>query len=135
MPNSAPPWVRQIEVMITVAKEPIPSQPTTELAAGASGRYTGTDQTYQSIAKWTVSADRVGELKEILITSSNYAKTKIKVSVAGVDEPDDWLVQGAMPLIYEDLKLAAAAEIEVQVQSTDGTSITVDALIVGKEIG
>lgn len=135
MPNSGPPWVRQIEVTVVVDNEPVPSQPTTEAPAGDSGRYSGGDTSYQSVAKWTVTTDKVGELKEILIVSDDYDHTQIKVSIAGVDEPDDWLIQQPMPLIYEDLKLAAASEVEVQVKSTDGTSIKVDAVIVGKEIG
>jgi len=135
MALDAPDFVTRVQVAVTVENVPVVPEVGTEVAAGASGAYTGTDQTYQSVAKWTVSADKVGELKEILIISSNYALTLVKVSVAGVDEPDDWAPQAAMPLIYEDLKLAAAAEVEVQCKSSDGTSITVDALIVGKEIG
>lgn len=135
MANDAPDFVTRVQVAVTVANVPTVPEVGTEVAAGASGRYSGTEQTYQSVAKWTVSADKVGELKEILIISDDYDLTKLKVTIAGVGEPDDWLLQAAMPLIYEDLKLAAGDEVEVQVQSTDGTAIIVDALIVGKEIG
>ena len=67
--------------------------------------------------------------------SSNYSKTLLQVTIAGVVYVTGWAPQAAMPLIFEDLKLAAAAVVLVEVKSSDGTSITVDCVIVGKEIG
>jgi hypothetical protein len=125
-------WVQNVDVVVNV---PTPSQPATENAAGGTGRYTGTDTTYQEVVSWTVAADKLGELKEITILSSSYAKTYFKVTVGDIVFATDWIVQAAMPLIFEDLKLAAGKVVKVEAKSTDGTSITVDAVIVGKEIG
>lgn len=126
-----------IKALVTtmVVSTPTISLPTTEAAAGAIGRYTGTATTYQTLASWTVAAAKTGELKEILILSDNYAKTSIQITIAGTVFKTAWIMQNAMPLIYEDLKLAAGKVVLVEVKSTDGTSITVDCAIVGKEIG
>jgi hypothetical protein len=125
-------WVQNVNVVVN---EPTPSEPASENAAGGPGRYTGTDTTYQTVVSWTVSADKLGELKEITILSSNYAKTVVKVTIGGVTWATDWTVQAAMPLVFEDLKLAAGSVVKVEVKSSDGTSITVDAVITAKEIG
>jgi hypothetical protein len=125
-------WVQNVDVVVNV---PTPSQPATENAAGGAGRYTGTATSYQTVVSWTVSIDKLGELKEITILTSSYAKTYFKVTVGDVVFATDWIVQAAMPLIFEDLKLAAGKVVKVEAKSTDGTSITVDAVIVGKEIG
>ncbi len=129
MARGAPDWTRQVQVVITEG------QPKNERAAGDVGRYTGTDTTYQEVASWTVATDYIGELKEIIIVSSNYDKTRCKVTVGTIVYATDWQVVSPVPLIFEDLRLATATVVKVETKSTDGTSITVDAVIVGKEIG
>lgn len=125
-------WVQQVDVVVNI---PTPSEPANENAAGGVGRYSGDDTTYQTVVSWTVAADKVGELKEITILSNNYAQTKLQVTVGDIVFATDWIVQGAMPLIFEDLKLAAGKIVKVEVKSNDGTSIIVDAVITAKEIG
>lgn len=135
MPNTSPPWVRQVQVAVTVELEPVVPEPATEVAAGAAGNYSGTDQTYQEVASWTVSTDKVGELKEILIISDDYAHTLVKVTIGSVTWATDWSPTSSLPLIFEDLKLAEASVVKVEAKSSDGTAIDVDAVIVGKEVG
>jgi hypothetical protein len=125
-------WVQNVDVVVNV---PTPSGPATEVAAGGVGRYSGTATTYQTVVSWTVAAAKLGELKEITILSSSYSKTVLQVTVGSVVFATNWTVQAAMPLIFEDLKLAAGAIVKVEVKSSDGTSITVDAVITAKEIG
>lgn len=125
-------WVQNVDVVVNI---PTPSQPASENAAGGAGRYTGTSTSYQTVKSWTVAADKLGELKEITILSSNYAKTIVQITIGSVTFATAWTVQAAMPLIFEDLKLAADTVVKVEAKSSDGTSITVDAVIVGKEIG
>lgn len=105
-----------------------------EYAGGAAGRYEGTDQDYQTVATWTVTTDRIGELKEIMVLSDDYELTEFKVVVDGVTWAEDWIMLSSMPLMFEDLRLAADAVVTVSARSTDGTSIIVDAIIVGKEV-
>lgn len=128
MARGAPDWTRTVQVVITEG------QPKNERAAGDVGRYTGTDTTYQTVASWTVATGYIGELKEILILSSNYTKTQCQVTIGAITYATDWAVLSALPLIFEDLRLAAGTVVKVEAKSTDGTSITVDAAIVGKEI-
>lgn len=125
-------WVQNVSVVLN---EPTPSQPASERAAGGVGRYTGTATTYQTVVSWTVAADKLGELKEITILSSDCARTVLQVTIGDVTFATAWVVQAAMPLIFDDLKLAAGKVVKVECKSTDGTSITVDAVITAKEIG
>lgn len=125
-------WVQNVNVVVNL---PTPSEPAKENAAGGVGRYTGTDTDYQTVVSWTVATDKLGELKEITILSSSYAKTNLQVTVGDIVFATDWIVQAAMPLIFEDLKLAAGKVVKVEAKSTDGTSIIVDAVITAKEIG
>ena len=128
MAHGAPDWTTQVQVVIVAA------QPADEAAAGDIGNYSGTDQTYQTVATWTVATGKVGELKEILIISDDYAHTEIRITTAGTVFETDWSPTSSMPIIFEDLRLAAAAVVLVEAQSTDGTAIDVDAIIIGKEI-
>lgn len=125
-------WVQNVTVVV---EAPTPSEPAKENAAGGVGRYTGTDTDYQEVAAWTVAAGKVGELKEITVLTSDYDKTALQITVGDITFATDWIAQGAMPLIFEDLKLAAGKVVKVEAKSTDGTSITVDAVITAKEIG
>lgn len=129
MAHGAPDGTKKIEVTVN------PGQPSVERAAGDTGTYTGTATSYQEVAGWAVAAGKVGELKEIIILSSNYPKTLCRVTVGAVVYATEWSPQGCIPLIFEDLRLAEAIEVKVEAKSSDGTSITVDAVIVGKEVG
>lgn len=135
MAGDLPDWVRMVQVAVTIDNVPIVPTPATERAAGGVGKYTGTDETYQEVASWTVATGKIGELKEIYILSDDYAHTEIKITIGAVTWCTDWTPQGVMPIIFEDLRLAAASIVKVETQSTDGTAIVVDVIIVGKEIG
>ncbi len=134
MPD-APDWITDVQVNVVVENVPIPPAAAKERAAGSAGNYSGSSLTYQEVASWTVAASKVGDLKEILILSDNYTKTEIRIRIGSITWCTDWNPAGSMPLIFEDLKLAAATEVKVEAQSTDGTAIDVDAIIVSKEIG
>lgn len=134
MPD-APDWITSVLVNVVVENVPVLPIPANEAAAGGVGNYSGTDQTYQEVVSWTVTADKVGELKEILIISDDYDHTEIQITIAGTVWCTDWSPTSSMPIIFEDLKLAAGVEVKVEAQSTDGTAIDVDAIIVSKEIG
>ena len=135
MAHGSPDWVRRVEVVVIVENVPVPSVPAKERAAGGIGRYSGTDTTYQTVKSWTVASKKVGEIKELILFSSNYDKTHFKVTIGDVTFCSDTLVPAATPLVFDDLKLEAGKEVKVECKSTDETSITADAVIVGKEIG
>lgn len=135
MAHGAPDWVRMVQIAVTVDLVPVVPKETEQRAAGGAGRLTTTSSSYQTVASWTVATGKVGELKEILILSDNYAKTLFQVTVGSVTWATDWVKLSSMPIIFEDLKLAAATIVKVEAKSSDATSVTVDAIIVGKEIG
>ncbi len=135
MAYDAPDWIRQVVISVIVNNVPVPPDVANQLAAGAVGRKTTTSTSYQTVATWTVAAAKVGELKEILIISDLYANTLLQITVGAVVWATDWVIQSSMPIIFEDLKLVAGAVVKVECKSSDGTSITVDAIIVAKEIG
>lgn len=132
---TTPDYVRAVQIAVTVENIPVVPVPATEVAAGGAGNYSGTDTDYQEVVSWTISTGKVGELKEILIISDDYAHTLAKVTIGATTWATDWSPTSSMPIIFEDLKLAAASVITVEVKSSDGTAIDVDAIIVGKEIG
>jgi len=135
MPTGAPDGVLMIQVAVTVKNVPVVPSTNVEVAAGGVGRYSGGDTTYQTVVSWTVATDKVGELKEIVLLTNDYSKTYFKITVGSVTFATDWMMQASMPLIFEDLKLAAAQVVKVEAKSSDATSLIVDAVIVGKEIG
>lgn len=135
MAGDLPDYTTAVQVAVTVEGELKYPEPASERAAGKTGRYSGTAQTYQEVASWTVAALKIGELKEIIILSDDYDHTYCQVTVGSVVYATNWIVISAMPLIFEDLRLAAATVVKVECKSTDGTAIVVDAVIVGKEIG
>lgn len=129
MAHGAPDYTRRVQVTI------VAGQPAEEAAAGDIGNYAGGDQTYQTVASWTVTTAKIGELKEILMISNDYDHTEIRITINGTVFETDWSPTSSMPIIFEDLRLAAGAIVLVEAQSTDGTSIDVDVVIIGKEIG
>lgn len=108
--------------------------PSTQVAAGDVGRYSGTDTSYQTVASWTVATGKTGELKEITLLSDDYEHTVFQITVGSVTFATSWTVGGAIPIIFEDLRLAAGSEVKVEAKSTDGTAIVVDSIITAKEI-
>jgi len=135
MARGGPDGVLMIQVAVTVENEPIVPEPATEEAAGAVGSVITTAQDWVELAKWTIPAGKVGELKEILIISEDYARTYAKITIGDITWCNNWSPTSSMPLIFEDLKLSAGQEVIVEIKVTDTVDIEVNAIIVGKEIG
>jgi hypothetical protein len=106
---------------------------------------TTTATTYQKVVEWVVGETysgiftiRGGELQEISLTSDNLSKTKWRVRVYKA-KPDKWvtLFEGisAVPVTipYRSNLLDSNDRVLVEAMSTDGTSITVSAMISGRE--
>ncbi|MBA7582987.1 hypothetical protein ES708_24925 [subsurface metagenome] len=125
-------WVEPVSV---VADTPTPPSPAHEWAAGGVGNYPGSSTDWEEVVRWTVKPGRVGELKEILIITNDYGHTVLQVTVGTVDWATNWSPTASMPIIFEDLRLAAGTVVLVEAKSSDGTPINVDAIIVGKEVG
>jgi len=135
MAHGAPDWVRMVQVAVTVDLVPVVPKETEQRAAGAVGRKANATTGYLTVASWEVAADMVGELKEILILSDDYVNSVFQVTVGDVVWATNWQMKSSMPIIFEDLKLAAGKIVLVEVKSNGTDTVTVDAIIVGKEIG
>lgn len=97
-------------------------------------RYSGTDTTYKTVVSWTVSAGKVGNLKEVSMISDTFAKTHFKLTIAGVEQFADKLIQASLSLPFPDNRLSPGDVVLLECKSTDGTSIIVDGSITGREV-
>lgn len=134
MAKTFPDWVTSIMVAVTVENKPIPPSSTTETAAGGVGHYAGSSTDYVAVKSWTVTALKVGELKEISFTGTVLAKTVWQVVIGPKTFVTEMTIGAPLTLPFFDLKLAAETVVTVSVRSSDGTSINADASIVAKEI-
>jgi hypothetical protein len=135
MANSSPPWVDQVLVAIDVGGTPTVPAAANEAAGGGVGRYSGTALVYQTVKAWTVTAGKVGKLAEISIVTSDYAKTMLRLNIAGVLFMNDCQISTGITIPFNDLTLAAGAVVTLSAESTDGTAIVVDGEIAGREVG
>ena len=75
MPD-APDGTLIVEIGITLGQTSVPVSSATELAATATGTYSGALQTYQTVASWTVTAGKTGVLRAVEMETDTYAKTQ-----------------------------------------------------------
>lgn len=130
-----PDGVQVVMVAVTVNNVPVIPDPLTEAPAGNVGRYSGALTSYQPVASWTVAAGKTGKLTEVGLKSNNYPKTVWKLVIGTKTFLTDVTIGGALTLPFNDLSLAAAAVVTLSAKSSDGTAITADGDIVGKEVG
>ena len=135
MAHGAPDWIAMYQVAVTVEGVAIVPGPELGVAAGEIDRIVTSSLTDVTIAEWTVSAGKVGELSEISVTSSLLAKTHWTIIVGSFTAISNKILDAPLSIPYYDLKLVAGTVVRVSAHSTDGTEITADASIVGKEIG
>lgn len=134
MANSSPPWVMPSEFVVTINNTPISPGSSNESAAGGVARYAGNDNSYQTVVQWTVSAGKVGELKEISMISADLTHVFWQVTIGDVVYMSDRVLTSALTLPFGDLKIAEGKQITVECLSGDSSLIVVDASIVAKEI-
>jgi len=96
-------------------------------------RYSGGDTTYKTVVSWTVSEGKIGTLKEVSMVTDNYSKTHFRLTIAGVKQFEDKIIQAPLTLPFPENDLEAGSEVVLECKSTDGTSITVDGSITGRE--
>jgi len=97
-------------------------------------RYSGTDQSYQEVVSWTVERGVVGELREVSMLSDTYAKTRFRLTIGGRIYFRDKTIQAPLTLPFPDNRLPAQTEVLLECKSSDGSAITVDGSISGKEL-
>lgn len=97
------------------------------------GRYSGSEQTYQEVVKWTVSTGKSGELKEVSMVSDTLDKTYWKLTVGDDLQFEDKIIQASLTLPFPDNKLSEKTVVLLECKSSDGSSITADGMITGRE--
>lgn len=133
--QDAPDGTQWVQVISVVLETPTPPSPAHEYPAGDVSRYSGNAADYQEVAKWTVTEDRVGELKEVSMITDDYENTVWKLVIGTVTVFTDVVIQSALSLPFFDLRLAALVEVTLSCHSDGATAIVADGSIVGKEIG
>jgi hypothetical protein len=96
-------------------------------------RYAGADGDFRELLSWNIQEGYVGDLHEISLLSDNDAKTRFKLTIAGVDMqlPTDRTLATPITMPWRDTKLPGPASVLLEVKSTDGTTINVDGMITG----
>jgi len=125
-------WTQIVDVVVDI---PVPGAPAHEFPAGAVNRYSGNAAAYQELAKWTVTADRIGELKEVSMVTDDYDKTVWKLVIGDTTVFTDIEIQAPLTMLFFDLRLAEAKAVILSCHSDGVTNIVADGSIVGKEIG
>jgi len=96
-------------------------------------RYSGSDTTYQTLVSWVVASGKKGSLKEISMLSDNFDKTYFRLRIGGETKFEDKQIQSPLTLSFPDNELDEGTEVLLECKSTDGSVITVDGTIIGKE--
>ena len=135
MAKDAPDGVKLVTVSVVVNSEPIVPETTTEFLVLEVDRVTTTSTSYQTIVTHTVTAGKIFILCAAEMESDDYAHTYFKLEIGGVTIFTDKQFGNAYSPPIPALKLVAGTVVTLSCASTDGTSITVDGDIVGKEIG
>ena len=135
MPNSSPAWVSQVQVVVTVDNEPVAPETTTEYLIFKLDRYSGVEQTYQTIVTHTVTAGRIFVFTAVEMESDDYAHTHFKLEIGGAVTFEDKIFETAYSPPIPAMRYAAGIVITLSCKSTDGSPINVDGDIIGKELG
>lgn len=102
------------------------------------GRYTGTGTDYQTLALWRVGdlwGLAKGRIEEISVVSSDFSKTRFKLTVMGKVLFKDLQIQISLTLPLPPHEIPATEKVIIECKSSDGTNITVNGSITGKEFG
>ena len=106
-----------------------------QVPAGKVKRYSGSDTSYQELAKWTVGKGKAGKLVEVSMATDNYDKTLWRFEAGGEMVLEDVILPTTLTMQFTDLRLSEEAAVTLSVKSADGTAIVADGSIVGKELG
>jgi len=96
-------------------------------------RFSGTDQDWVELVRWDIPIGFTGDLREISLVSSNDEKTRYRVFLANVDQniPTDRQTTTPQSWPWDRTILPGGTSVWIEVRSTDGTAITVDATLTG----
>lgn len=96
-------------------------------------KYSGSDQDWKELLRWDIPIGYMGDLHEWSILSDNDTKTRYRIWLANVDQqwPTDRATTTPLTLPWRDTKIPEGTSVWLEVRSTDGTSINVEAALSG----
>lgn len=95
-------------------------------------RYAGASINYQTIASWTVTSGRKGTLGEVSMVSDNYAATRFRLTIGGVEQFTEQQLPAVLSLPFPRNELQAGSVVIIEARST-GVAIVANGSITGKE--
>jgi len=125
-------WVQLVEVVVDI---PVPPSSAHETAITRLDRRSTSSTTYGTVVEWTVTAAKIGILQHVELWADDNAKTRWKLTIAGVVQFTDIELGTTLSLEWPDVRLAAGAQVLLEAKSSDGSGINADGDITGKEVG
>lgn len=97
-------------------------------------RFERNDTEFQMLARWDIPDLVTGDLHEIALATNNAAKTRYRIIIGGRDMSiPDRQVAALLSFPFRNNNIPGPSEVTIEVRSTDGTTIIVDAFITGTE--
>ncbi len=88
---------------------------------------------YQEVVSWVVPAGAEGDLHEVSVFSDNFAKTRLRLTIAGSQQWTDVVLATSLSIPYRNNRLQEGDQVLLEAKSSDGTLVTVDGSISGAE--
>lgn len=96
-----------------------------------------TDTDYETVASWTVSEDKRGELREVSMvtpTAADYAFIEFRLTIAGEEQFENESIPAPLTLPFRVNNLPAGSVVLLECRRTAaGAAITVYGSITGRE--
>jgi len=125
----------------TLKAEVISTTVVTETAASETpiseieGPVTNSDQSYQALATWTVSADANGILYGVEFHTDTFGKTHFQLTIGGIVQWTDIELPTAANPFFGGTRLPASTVVLLEGKSSDGTQVDMWGTIEGTEVG
>ena len=96
-------------------------------------RYSGIDQDWTELIRWDIPIGFTGDLRSLAIVSDNDEKTRYRIFLANIDQniPTDRQTTTPQDWPWDRTILPGGTSCWIEVRSTDGTAINVDATLTG----
>ncbi|KKM87678.1 hypothetical protein LCGC14_1266560 [marine sediment metagenome] len=124
----------------TLKAEVISTTVVTETAASETpiseieGPVTNSDQSYQALATWTVSADANGILYGVEFHTDTFGSTHFRLTIGGVVKWENIELPTSLAVFFAEVRLPTTTVVLLEGKSSDGATVTMWGHIEGKEI-
>lgn len=96
-------------------------------------RYSGAHTDWVELIRWDIPVGYIGDLHEFSLLSDNDTKTRYRVWLANINQewPTDRLTTTPLTLPFRNTKIPGGTSVYIEILSTDGTSIIIEASLSG----